>query len=214
MNKKAVLIIIFFLFLVGVLFYFFLNRIQKPNLLDTSPKDGAIDVLETSQISINFEPNIQEKAKQKISVTFDPQISFDSTWLANTYKIIPKLPLSNNTKYSVKVLFIDKSIYEFSFETSLFSQADIQKFGAQQSKDDYDYGQALKILVNKYPFYTSLPIKTKDYVVYYDFELNKFAITFIDPNITPTQKDVFIKDALVGIRKIGAKDPIYYYTQP
>ncbi|HET7098634.1 MAG TPA: Ig-like domain-containing protein [Patescibacteria group bacterium] len=212
-NKKTVLFGIIFIFFLAIIILVIRTSISRPVVESTVPENEAVEILETSQISINFNTDIDERAKKDISVSISPETNIDFTWLSNTYKVIPKNSLANDTTYTIKVLYKSKEIYLFSFSTTPLSQSEIQKFGPQQTKDDHDFGEAVKTLVDKYPFYTSLPVRTNDYVVYYDFELQKFAITFLN-SITESQKSIFIKDALLRIQKIGAKEPILYYTQP
>ncbi len=204
--------VVILLALVGSLF--FNKKTAVPSVVSTQPAPGEQDVLESRQIDIIFAEDIKDKAKQDISVSLDPETSFNSTWLTNTYKIIPKSNLNSNTTYKVKVNYKDKEIFNFSFSTQIFSQEDIKKYGPDQTKDDYDFGQTLTQIVNKYPFYPNLPIKDKDYVVYYDFEKDKFAITFLTDNLDSRTKQELILKAIDRIKQIGGKDPIQYYTQP
>ncbi len=185
-----------------------------PQIVSTDPSNNLEDVLDTKQISINFDKKINEKSKVDLSVTFSPNVNYDSTWLTNTLVIIPKSNLANNTKYTVNISYKNKEIYTFSFTTQIFSQEDIIKYGPLQSQDDYNYGQALKDLINKYPFYTYMPIKTKGYIVDFDVNKNKFIITLLQDNLTQTEKENLIKDALINIKKVGAPEPIQYYTYP
>lgn len=194
-----------------IIVFLFLKRETPPQVVNTDPRDGEENILEIKQISINMNTNISDSTKENVSVSFTPDVQFDSTWLTNTYRIIPQNNLLNNTDYVVKVNYKNKEIYRFTFETSVFSQKDIKEYGAIQSQDDYVYGQALKNVVNEYPFYTSLPIKTQNYVIYYDFEQGEFAITLLVATENVDQKDEIIKDALENIRKIGVEDPILYY---
>lgn len=213
LNEKIIITIAIIITVVVAIVFVVTSIVPKPSVIDTIPTDKTEEVIETSQISINFNQDINEESKPNVSVSISPEEEFDSTWLSNTYKIIPKNQLKNNTEYTVKVFYLKKEINSFSFKTAIFNQLDIQKFGALQSKDDYDYGQALTKLVNEYPFYPNLPIRTQDYVVYYDFEQQKFAITFLKV-VNSEEKNLLIKGALVNIKEIGTKDPIKYYTNP
>lgn len=190
------------------------NRVSIPVVINTIPTNNEEETLETAQISINFNTDIKDQTKNEISVSFEPQLDFDSTWLVNTYKVVPKNPLKNNTKYTASVLYQNKEIYTFSFTTQFFSQEAIRKYGYQQATDDLLYGQALTQIVKDHPWYPNLPIKTENYVVYYDFGQEKFAITFLNINITSEQKKTLIQDAQERIIKIGGKEPVQYYTQP
>lgn len=69
---------------------------------------------------------------------------------------------------------------------------------AQQTENDLDYGQAIKELNQKYPWYSQLPIETKDYRIVYDFDKNSFRIRLL------TQSSQSIKRAAVDkLKEIG-----------
>ena len=211
-NKVKVLIFLSVsLFIIGVIVYSLLNRTVKPVVTATNPTDGAINILETSPIDITFDSTITSQIKSGITINIEPQINFDSTWLLNTYKLIPKTNLLNNQNYTVDVFYNKSKIYTFGFKTEVFNQNDVQKFGPRQSQDDLISGQDLTKIVNLYPWYTSLPIKTQNYVVYYDFQKQKFAITFLS-KISADEQTTLTKDALTNIKAIGVKDPIQYYV--
>jgi len=212
-NKKIFIVFTAVIGIVAIIaIYFYINENNKtPNVISTDPKNSEQEILETKQISIDFNSDISEKSKDRVSVNFEPQTDFDSIWLSNTYKIIPKNGLKNNTTYKIHVLYNKKEIDSFTFYTTVFSQEESKKYGTLQAENDLLFGKALTKIVNEYPFYTNLPIKTKNYVVYYDFEENKFAITLLTPVEGPSQRNQLIKDVLDKIKQIGAKDPIQYY---
>ena len=212
LTYKKIYIAVAIVVLIFVIVSLFSNKTNPPSIQGTDPVDGETDVIETKQISINFNPDISDSVKNKISVSIKPDTSFDSTWLSNTFKIVPKAPLANNQKYELTVKYSSKDIYNFSFETSIFSKADKIKYGSLQSQMDYTTGQVVKKVVDQYPWYPSLPIKTKNYVIYYDFQQQKFAITFLVTGLTNDQQNTFIAEALQYLRSIGVKDPIQYYV--
>lgn len=214
-NKKQILIFIAILVFAILGIYLYSKREIQPTITGTTPMGGATEVSENSQISIDFKSNIQEKAKKDISITFSPEEPFDSTWLVNSLKIIPKTKLQNNSTYRVGVLFKNKSFYSFSFETATFSQEEINKYGGQQAQSDYTFGQVLNGFVKQNPWYTLLPIRTADYTIYYDSNQQKFSIAFTNTQLGQEQQNSLVQNALADLRKIGVKDPIpYYIFQP
>lgn len=211
-NIKIIFgILILFVFFV---LFFLLRSNPSSNIvvINTSPLDGDQNVQEDKQIGIDFNKDIKENEKQKVLVRFDPGIEFDSTWLSNTYKIIPKNVLNNNQKYLVTVMYNNKIIQTFSFTTQVFNQQDIIKYGRLQSQNDRAYGQAVEKLVSQYPFYSKLPIITSNYSINYDFQLNKFQINFIDQKLTTDEQNKFIPEILDSIKKLGVSDPVQYYV--
>ncbi len=205
------LFLLFLAIIVVIIWSLSQPKTKNPVVIDTDPLNGTEEVSLTKQIDINFSNNLNEKAKDDVSIIIEPQISFDSTWLTTTYKIIPKANLNNNTSYKIKVNYKKREIYNFSFSTQIFSQEDIEKYGPEQSRDDYDYGQALIEVVKKYPFYPNLPIRTSDFVVYFDFEKEQFIIDILKSNLDAAARQELINQAIEYIKKIGGKEPIKYY---
>lgn len=213
-NKiKKIGLLILIIILISFYFVFSSKKEVIPQVIKTNPINLEEEVSETKQISIFLNEKISEKEKSHINVKIDPEIEFNTTWLTNNYKIIPKKILLNNTKYSITTFYKDKNIYNFSFKTQTFTQEDILKYGALQTKDDYDFGIAQKDFFNKYPFYTYMPIKNPEFIVDFDANLEKFIITFIKDNLSEQKKNEITQFALKEIEKIYPTKPIPYYTQ-
>lgn len=69
---------------------------------------------------------------------------------------------------------------------------------AQQLQNDLKFGQALEALNRKYPWYSQLPIETKDFRIVYDFDKNSFRIRLL------TQSSESIKQAAVDkLKEVG-----------
>ncbi len=213
LNSKILLVIGLIILLLLLLGTFFKPE-KTPTIISTSPTNNEEEVLENKQIEIFFNLDISENQKSKITIFPTPDFIYDLNWANSTYQILPKSNLENNKKYLVKINYKNKEIGNFSFTTAIFSQKQIQTDGIEQSKDDYLYGRAILNLTKEYPFYTSLPIKTKNYIIDFNFDEKKFAITFIVDVGNPETKTSLTLEALDKIRKIGVKDPIQFYTRP
>lgn len=211
-KRLRIIIITIVVVIVAAAILLILTAQPVPGVISTTPSDGGTEIGESTQISINFNQYLKENSKTGISVSFDPNIDFDSTWLSSTYKIIPKANLQNNTKYTATVFFNGKKIYGFFFETATFSQEQISKYGALQSQNDFAFGQATKKVVEQNPWYTNLPIKTNNFVIYYDFEQQKFAISFLIPIQSADQEKALIQEAVNDIKSIGFKGTVNYYV--
>ncbi|MFH2062268.1 MAG: hypothetical protein ABIJ43_04755 [Candidatus Beckwithbacteria bacterium] len=57
-------------------------------------------------------------------------------------------------------------------------QLEIQKL-TREYQNAQNFGQALTSLHQKYPWYSKLPIETKDYIIIYDFDKNSFRIRLL-----------------------------------
>lgn len=85
------------------------------------------------------------------------------------------------------------------------------KDSAQQTENDFKYGQALKDLHQKYPWYSQLPIETNEYRIIYDFDKNSFRIRLL------TQSSESIKQAAIDkLKEIGVdlNKFSYYFLEP
>jgi hypothetical protein len=92
-----------------------------------------------------------------------------------------------------------------------FSQQEINKLGGSQAQSDFVFGQNLNTFIKQNPWFPLLPVRTSDYTIYYDATQQKFSIAFTNQNLTPTQQNTLVLQALGDLRKIGVKDPIPYY---
>lgn len=212
LNRKIIRIGLLVVIVVGSIFFFISKKDRYvPTLISTIPKDKSENVLEKTQIEILFDSKLQEKNKSNISIILNPSFDYDLTWNLTSLKLIPKSSLDNAKAYEIKIKYKDKEIYKFNFQTEVFSQEQIVKYGNLQTKDDLLYGDTLKETVKKYPWYPSLPIKNSNYVVYYDFEKEKFAITFLKEITVQKDIDAQIKEALTKIKAVGGVEPIQYY---
>lgn len=50
-----------------------------------------------------------------------------------------------------------------------------------QPPNDQLYGQAIKDIVNQYPWYPKIPIETQEYRIIFDFDKKSFRIRFLTP---------------------------------
>jgi len=80
-----------------------------------------------------------------------------------------------------------------------------------QTPNDQLYGQAIKTLVQQYPWYPKLPIETKDFRIIYDFDKKSFRIRILTQ---PT--DVIKQVAIDKLKEIGVDLTkfTYYFIEP
>lgn len=193
---------------------FIIFSTQQVKILSTTPSKNEENVPETNTIQFTFDSSISDKSKGGITISPTPSFEFETEWSGNVYNIIPTNKLQNDTEYTINLYLKNKLIYTLQFKTSLLSQEEILNNTSIQTYDDLLYGKALINIDTKYPFYKNLPIRTQYYVVYYDFDKEKFAITFLTTISDLNEKERLIKEALVKIKEIGGKEPIGYYTNP
>lgn len=83
---------------------------------------------------------------------------------------------------------------------------------AQQIQDALKYGQSLKELNQKYPWYSKLPVETKNYRIIYDFDREMFRIRIKSAVVATEGVKSDIQSALGDLKKIGVPAPIKYYV--
>jgi|CXWL01.1.fsa_nt_gi hypothetical protein len=83
--------------------------------------------------------------------------------------------------------------------------------GTVPASDSFEYNQALVEIIQKYPWYPSLPLETKDYRVIYDFEKNQFRIRIFNAKLTSAQIRDVTAAALRQMTQIGINTITYTY---
>lgn len=80
-----------------------------------------------------------------------------------------------------------------------------------QTPDDYKFDQGMENLFQQYPWYSKIPIETKDYRIIYDFDKNSFRIRLLT-----TSTDVIKQSAINSLKAIGVdlNKFTYYFIEP
>lgn len=90
------------------------------------------------------------------------------------------------------------------------NQFNLNNLNSTQLPNDQLYGQALESLHQQYPWYSQLPIETKDFRIIYDFDKKSFRIRLLQPS-SPEIK----QKALDALKNIGVdlNQFSYYFLQ-
>lgn len=208
-KRHKILTILIIVVLIGILSLVF--RLGELKVIDISPKSGSKDVLTTGEIAIFFNREVKNSERSKISIDISPKEDFGLLFSKNQLKIVPENPLKTATTYTIYVKIDGRKIFDFSFETRLFTQEQIAKEGLLQSQDDMAFGEVYKKFLTENPWYTSLPIEKGAYRIIYDFEKKSFRIRFKIAVSKDMEKNL-INQALENLKKIGVPEPISYYT--
>ena len=200
------------LFILAAILFAFLIRGEALSVTKTLPERGQDEVSLSSNITIVFNKEVKKGNQEKVKIEITPETSFEKSWSKKEMVIIPKDRLKPGASYSLSVSFNEKVLYQFSFETILFSPEQIEEEGALQSADDLLFGEAYKGFAEQYPWYRGLPIETVNYRVVYDFERSSFRIRIKNAGVSPQEEETIIKEILEALKKIGVPEPISYYT--
>ncbi|MBU0572646.1 Ig-like domain-containing protein [Patescibacteria group bacterium] len=211
MFKKKNAIIIVFVILI-IVFVFLQIKTQSPKVIATQPEDGSIHVSQETDLSILFDKALNDKNIKKISLEITPKEDFGLVFSEKAMIVSFINNLQPDTLYSIVVKYNSKPIYNFSFETTPFTDEIISKEGALQSIDDSIFGEAFENFIENYPWYVHLPIENSQYRIVYDFERKSFRIRVLVPDLDPEQEEVFIENAIENLKTIGLIEPINYYV--
>ena len=187
-------------------------RIKTPKVTNTQPKDNSANVSQNTNISILFDKTLDQKDTEKISFEIDPKESHEISFSENSMIISLKQNLKADTKYKLIIKYNKKTIYDFSFLTTPFTEEIISEEGFLQSVDDLIFSEAFEEFIIDYPWYVSLPIETDKYHIVYDFERKSFRIRIIVPISDKNQEEIIIENALNDLKTIGLSEPINYYV--
>lgn len=210
-KKPFVLIL-----LLAILFFsYLLTRGEKEigiRVVNTIPPNEESDVLITSNILVEFDKVLPEENRERVVVNIVPATPHSILWKTNSLEIRPSKPLKPSATYEISILVDTQKEYSFSFETSPFSLEQIQREGSLQSKDDIDYGKAYISFLKEYPWYHFLPIETKEYRIFYDFEERSFRIRLLVAPQTDKEREWIVNKALESLIRIGVEEPVPHYV--
>lgn len=107
--------------------------------------------------------------------------------------------------------------YQKSIETKITNTLSEEKKQEALTKNkeanlaDIEFGKSLQDFYIKNPWYSKIPIETKDYTIIFDFEKNSFRIRL---KVSKTSTEAVVKTltdkALLSIKEIGAVPTNYY----
>jgi len=190
-----------------VLFVSFYFSPKPPTITSTQPQKNQQYIIDTSDIIINFDRIISKEDRRLLNISITPAVKGETVFVKNTLIFKPNL-LSKNQQYQIKVMYKKDIIYDFSFKTNLYSTEEIKLQGQQQIEDDYLFNKKFEQAVKEYPWYPQLPIKTSEYTIYYDFDLELFRIRILTPSLEAQDLEAVTEKALKELIEIGVPKPI------
>lgn len=174
-------------------------------VISTTPKSNEHFVANKQEVVVTLNRNININEGDKLKIQFDPDLKVGTTYQENKIRSIPENIFEYGIKYKVSVIFEDKEIYNFEFTANPFTPEQLKEEGELQTKGDIAYNEAVKKIINEYPWYTKLPIETSEYRIVYDWDKEMFRIRILKSSAN-------IEEALLKLEEAGAVKPIKYYT--
>lgn len=126
----------------------------------------------------------------------------------------------------LSLLVITLLVFTFKRDSGRINLSDYKKVSEQKKEEtssevstgddlprDYEYAEATKSLLEKYPWYSKLPIDNNEYTIVWDFEVEKFRIRLKIPETSVQElKDSLTAKAVEEIKKLtGDKFSEYAY---
>ena len=214
MKKKIFIFIGLIVFIIFVLILLIPKKEEVPTLsvISTTPKNNAVFVNEKSEVLVELNREMSLEEGNNLKVKIEPQIKSEIVYQTNKIRISPENQFEYGVKYKISINFVEKEIYSFEFTTNPFTPEQLESEGKLQAEGDTAYNDATRRFVEDNPWYTSLPIETKEYRIVYDYDKKMFRIRFLQEQTDEQTIKTIIEDALKKLKKAGAEEPIKYYT--
>lgn len=188
------------------------KKVIELSVISSIPKNNDVFVPNKQEVVIILNRNISLEEGNNLKVVFEPEVKTNIVYLENKIRISPENIFSYGIKYNIKVNYYQKEIYSFEFSTNPFTPEQIEKEGALQTQGDLTFNEAMRKLLQKYPWYNKLPIETPEYRIVYNDDRKMFRIRFLQEQTDKIVIDRIVKEALLKLEKIGVQKPIQYYT--
>lgn len=184
-----------------------------PAVASSSPQNQSEGVILTLPITVSFAEDLDTGQQANVSFTIQPGLDVLQEWTnaAVLQLALTQLPESSTT-YTVTVLYKKKAIYSFTFTTTAETPEELTEAGRVQAEEDFLFAQEEKEFYKTYPWYGSIPIRTDDYVIVYNFEKEAFRISLtLGENPLGAQIEAAKTRALDSLEAIGVDLNVYDY---
>jgi len=180
---------------------FFLSRTTPPSVQSTSLTNDQVNVLLDTPINITFAAPTSSSDRRRLTFNFVPPIADSPTWDSSDtiVRLNSYSALTKNTRYTLDILYNNKSIYTLSFTTNPYDNVDLREQASKQTQDDLLFATKEKELITKYPWYPKLPIITPNYYIFYSFIDKEFKIHLT----SETDQRQLELDGVGAIKKLG-----------
>lgn len=184
-----------------------------PAVAATIPQNGQEGVLGIIPLEISFQEDLNAADQANIDVNVSPDVDKTISWTtANNLRVTLNQDLEQASVYIVSILYKNREIHSFSFTSVDKTQEQVEEEARQQAADDFLVAEAEKEFYETYPWYTSIPIETDDYVIVYNFEKESFRVRLtLGENPLGAQIEAAKTRALVSLEAIGVNLNVYDY---
>ncbi len=184
-----------------------------PAVAATIPQNGQEGVLGIIPLEISFQEDLNAADQANIDINVSPAVDKTISWTtANNLRVTLNQDLEQALVYTVSILHKNKEIHSFSFTAVDKTQEQVEEEARQQAADDFLVAEAEKEFYETYPWYTSIPIETDDYVIVYNFEKESFRVRLtLGENPLGAQIEAAKTRALDSLEAIGVDLNVYDY---
>jgi hypothetical protein len=183
----------------------------------SNPQNQSEDVILTPPITVSFAEDLNTDQQANISFTIQPDLDVLQKWFsAAVLQLTPTQSPESSTTYTVTILYKKKTIYSFTFATTAETPEELAEAGRIQAEEDFLFAEEEKEFYETYPWYVSIPIRTEDYVIVYNFEKEAFRIRLtLGDNPSGAEINAAKREALDDLEDIGANPNTqgYYFIE-
>lgn len=210
-KKNKILTSVSILIILGIIFSIYKIFNYQPEISYTYPQNNSNDVSEDVDLIIAFKKTPTNKNREKIRINVVPVEKYELKWDQDKLRVDFSENLKNDTSYKINVIYRKNEVYSFSFKTIIFSKKQIKTEGNLQAEGDKKFSETYKNFIDKYPWYSYLPIENKKMKIVYDFAEKKFRFRIKVSSLREGEKEMLIENAIKALEKIGVQPPVKYY---
>lgn len=215
MNYKKIFLIIFVVISVLSFILFFYKDKYNTNtnpisVISSIPKNGSRYISEKSEVFIELNRSIKNNEYDKIKINISPDVKTETVYLENKIRIKPETNYNYGTEYIINLYYSDSIIYTLLFTTNPVTPEQFKEDAKMQMEADIAYNEAVKKIIEDFPWYTNLPIENNKFRIVYDYDKNMFRIRLLK-EFSQEEINEITKESLLLIEQAGASKPIKYY---
>lgn len=210
MRKNTILIIIALILILTFIIVteFAISRKPTVNISSVAPPENSVTTTLLPQIKAVFIKPVSIDQKDKVKLSTNPEITGSPSWSADniTLSLIPTKSLNVEQRYSLTVRW-DSSSYSWNFTTPPIKNLSLEEQMKLQAEADKNYAQAQEKVIQEFPWYNNLPLKTVNYFVYLDVSSKTIKAKLYPQKASPVPINEQVKSLQIEItsklKKLG-----------
>jgi hypothetical protein len=169
----------------------------------------TIGINEDSNFTISLSEIVGINDQKNIKFNISPSVKYNSYWLENNFQYQIDLiePMKNNTEYTISASYNDKQFFSHTFITTEFTEIERIEQMRIQGLEDQRFSNAQIQQEKDFPWISDIPIVNDNFVIVYNYELEKFRIRLKDSKDINEQLKINLINEALKIMKSKGIDP-------